>query len=560
MGQGESTMKKRTYATISVATVAFALTGCAQTLFQRQETSEYGGRNLTPAPVSVAPFDYRAGASAAALSANGAYQAPAPSRRPGSEPAVFVKESAASYAPSLWSTAEASPLEPVPVSTSAYENAYVSANQPAGAPRSAAAFARGSAEPSAAPFPSRRPGAEPETYVRESAAAYSPSLWSDADVEPLDSRSAEVVGSSPGFFDQLEAAVTELTSSDPEPVQSYDTPQYASAAPWVNPDVAGAPVTNVALSSQDYNAPATNYRGSDELGELPPNPQPGSCYSRLTIPAKYRNVTERVLAAPATERAQTIPATYRNVTERVVVEPQRTRQVPVPATYRTVTETVVVEPERERIVAIPARYETRQERVKISDAYTTWKKGVNPIAFDGGPNGRLLETAQSDAGEIMCLVHVPARYETRTVRKLVTPESSRVEVIPAKTRQVTRRVIDQPASTRSVLVPARYEMVQRRVVATPAQTRRIPVPARYQNVTRKVLVEPERRMWAEVLCETNATPQTIQSLQSALQQRGHYTGEIDGVYGPLTARAVQRFQGSGGMVTMDALRELGVRI
>ncbi|MBX2855313.1 MAG: peptidoglycan-binding protein [Rhodobacteraceae bacterium] len=555
-------MKKRTYATISVATVAFALTGCAQTLFQRQETSEYGGRNLTPAPVSVAPFDYRAGASAAALSANGAYQAPSPSRRPGSEPSVYVKESAAAYAPSLWSTAEARPIEATPVSTNAYANAYQTSTRSVGSPRSAASFASSAAEPSIAPSPSRRPGAEPPTYVRESAAAYSPSLWSDADVEPLDSRSAEVVSSSPGFFDQLEAAVTDLTSSDPEPVQSYDSPQYASAEPFDNNSL--QPIRSVAvggqnLGGQNYGAVAPSF-GGGELGELPPNPQPGSCYSRLTIPAKYRNVTERVLASPATERVETIPATYRTVSERVVVQPERTRQVAVPATYRTVTENVVVEAQRERVVAIPARYETRQERVKISDAYTTWKKGVNPIAFDGGPNGQLLETSQNQTGEIMCLVHVPAKYETRTVRQLVTPETSRVEVIPAKTRQVTRRVIDQPASSRSVIVPAQYETVQRRVVATPAQTRRIPVPARYQNVTRKVLVEQERRMWAEVLCETNATPQTIQSLQSALQRRGQYTGSIDGVYGPLTARAVQRFQGSGGMVTMDALRELGVQI
>ena len=554
-------MRKRTYATISVATVAFALTGCAQSLFSRQDSPSYAGGNLTPAPVTVAPFDYRAGASASALSVNDTIQAPSPSRRPGSEPPVYVKESAASYAPSLWSSAEAAPIQATPVSANAYESAYNASGRPAGAPRSAFAFtgSGSGAEPEAAPSPSRRPGAEPPTYVRESAAAYSPSLWSDADVEPLDSRSAEVVGSSPGFFDQLEAAVSDLTSSDPEPVSQ---PQYASAAPWVDPDGALPPVSNVAYGAQNaavrsVGAPPV---GGDALGELPPNPQPGSCYARLTIPAKYRNVTERVLASPATERTETIPATYRTVSERVVVEPQSTRQVAVPATYRTVTETVVVAPEQERVIAIPARYETRQERVKISDAYTTWKKGVNPIAFDGGSNGSLLETAETQTGEIMCLVHVPAKYETRTVRRLVTPESSRVQVVPAKTRQVTRRVIDQPATTRNVVVPARYQTVQRRVVATPAQTRRIPVPARYQNVTRKVLVEQERRMWAEVLCETNATPQTIRSLQTALQQRGQYTGDIDGVYGPLTARAVQRFQGSGGMVTIDALRELGVQL
>ena len=299
---------------------------------------------------------------------------------------------------------------------------------------------------------------------------------------------------------------------------------------------------------------------SAALAEAPPDAKPGECYARVTQPATLRSVSESVVDQPETERLVTVPATYREVTERVMVEEASEKVVVIPATYKTVTETVVIEPAQERIVPIPARYETKTERVKVAEAYTTWKKGVNPIAFSGGPEGTLITTAETEAGEIMCLVEIPAQYETRTVKVLVEPADTKIERAPAKTRTITRRVVDTPATTRVERIPAKFAEVKKKVVVTPESVRREPVAATYRTVTRQVPDQPARTYWASVLCETNATPEIIRSLQSALKRRGLYTGAVDGIYGPLTARAVRRFQGRDGMVSMDALRELGVAI
>lgn len=292
----------------------------------------------------------------------------------------------------------------------------------------------------------------------------------------------------------------------------------------------------------------------------PPDPKPGECYAKLTQPAQYRTINERVLDQPAGLRTETAPATYRTVVERVMVEAPTERVVEVPATYRTVTETVVVTPEAQRLVRVPARFETRTERVQVSEPYTTWKRGVNPIAYEASGQGSVLQVEEDANGEIMCLVEVPARFENRTRRVEVAPATTRMEIIPAVTREVRKRVIDQPATTRIERVPAKFQTIERQVLDQPARLRRFASEATYRTTTRRVLQQPARTFWASVLCQTNATPEVIRDLQRALKRRGLYRGRVDGIYGPLTAEAVRRFQGAGGLATMDSLRALGVRI
>jgi len=72
--------------------------------------------------------------------------------------------------------------------------------------------------------------------------------------------------------------------------------------------------------------------------------------------------------------------------------------------------------------------------------------------FAGQISGAAIkQTKQLNTGEILCLVAVPAQFET-----------------------VSRQVIVTPATVRRVAVPAQTRTVQRRVVSVPAQVRRIP--------------------------------------------------------------------------------------
>ena len=57
-----------------------------------------------------------------------------------------------------------------------------------------------------------------------------------------------------------------------------------------------------------------------------------------------------------------------------------------------------------------------------------------------------------------------------------------------------------------------------------------------------VLITPERYGWVRVLCDTDATPTRISSVQRRLAERGEYRGAIDGRYDEQTAYAVRRFQ------------------
>lgn len=80
---------------------------------------------------------------------------------------------------------------------------------------------------------------------------------------------------------------------------------------------------------------------------------------------------------------------------------------------------------------------------------------------------------------------------------------------------------------------------------------------------RPVLILPERYGWVRVLCDTEATPTRISSLQRRLSERGMYRGAIDGRYDEQTAFAVRRFQSERhiedrGYLSYDTLSALDV--
>lgn len=68
----------------------------------------------------------------------------------------------------------------------------------------------------------------------------------------------------------------------------------------------------------------------------------------------------------------------------------------------------------------------------------------------------------------------------------------------------------------------------------------------------------ERYGWIRVLCEQDATPERIRSVQTRLHDRGYYRGEATGRYDAATAAAVGQFQSSaridhGGYLSVQTL-------
>jgi peptidoglycan hydrolase-like protein with peptidoglycan-binding domain len=120
-----------------------------------------------------------------------------------------------------------------------------------------------------------------------------------------------------------------------------------------------------------------------------------------------------------------------------------------------------------------------------------------------------------------------------------------------------------PSTTREVTIPAEYKTVEIQKLVSPAEEKRVQIPAEQQAVTKTVVASEGRIEWQPVLCETNASPELIKSMQLYLRRAGYYSGKIDGKLSARTMVAVRSFQQAKGLptgqLTIETLQTLGVR-
>lgn len=291
----------------------------------------------------------------------------------------------------------------------------------------------------------------------------------------------------------------------------------------------------------------------DNLSLYPPDAQPGECYAKVLVPAKYDVVTEKVLKREASDKITIVPAKYEWVEERIMIKEASDRINVSPATFRWVEEKVMVEPATTRLVPMPAEYETVSERVLDRPEQTVWKKGRGPI-----------ERIDNTTGEILCLVVEPATYKTinRTVVK--KPASTRQVEVPPVFKTIRKQVLASPAQVSKIATPPDFSNIRVRKMIEPSKESRISLPAEFQTVSKRVRVSNERMSWQPILCETNVTQDVIASLQRALDEKGFDPGDIDGVLGSATMNAVEAYQRSNslarGGVTMETLKELRIKL
>lgn len=285
---------------------------------------------------------------------------------------------------------------------------------------------------------------------------------------------------------------------------------------------------------------------------LPINARPGECYARVYTPPQFRTVSETVLRRAASERIEVLPERHEWAEESVMVRPASERIVEVlPAVYRWEQEQIVVKPASERIEEVPATYRTVTEQQLVKPAATVWKRGRG-----------LIEKIDNVTGDIMCLVEEPAEYRTVTQTVVDQPATTRRVPVPAETTTVRRQVLVREAEVRRETVPAEYRSVRVRRLVEPAREQRIAVPAEYQTLQRQEKLSDGRMEWRSVLCETNATPETVYRLQRALRDAGYSPGKIDGRLGAGTLAAVRAYQDANGLpqggITVEVIERLGV--
>ncbi len=254
----------------------------------------------------------------------------------------------------------------------------------------------------------------------------------------------------------------------------------------------------------------------------------GTCFREYYTQPEYKVDTSRVLKKEGGERIIVTAAEYEAVTERVVVKEASSRVINVPAVFRAETESVLVEPAR-----------------------SVWKKGRGPV-----------ERIDNTTGEIMCMVEVPARYETITktvldkaattksidvpavyktmkVRRLVKPATeSRVEIEPEYASITTRTKITDAGffwlkkgesanggarySGREVCLKERsaeYRTVKKQVVKTPISTRVTEIPAQYTTVKVQRLLSPASEQRTQIPARTKTVSRQVQTEPSRLEWR-----------------------------------------
>ncbi|WP_395373773.1 peptidoglycan-binding protein [Marinicella sp. W31] len=284
---------------------------------------------------------------------------------------------------------------------------------------------------------------------------------------------------------------------------------------------------------------------------LPPNAKPGECYARILKPATYKTMNKEVLKTAASEKIEVVEATYDWFEERVLVQEASEKLSAVPAVYDWVEEQVLVEPEREEIISHPVTYKTISEQILVKPAYTTWKKGRGPI-----------EKIDDTTGEIMCLVEVPAEYQTIS-KKIVDQQAyTQTRIVPAVYKTVKKKVMVQEPRVVKEAIPAEYTTIKVKKMVSPAKENKYAIPAEYKTVTERHLVTPAQLQWESILCETNTTPRVISSIQSALNTAGYQAGSVDGVMGQQTMSALRQYQKDQGLaegkITLESLKKLGV--
>lgn len=291
------------------------------------------------------------------------------------------------------------------------------------------------------------------------------------------------------------------------------------------------------------------------------------------IPAKYEWVEQRVMVAPAAKKLLEVPAVYETVSERVMVEDAKTMWkkgrgsiekidnasgeimclVEVPAVFKTLSKRVLKSAPQTRVVEEPARYETIRVRKLVSDA--SEKRVVVPAKYKE-------VTKQVLATEAAHMWHDSAgsglSFGRHTGNKIC------LNATPAKMATVTKRVVKTPASVKRVEIPAKYQSKKVKRLVAEAQEIRTPIPAQTKTVSKRVKVTEPRMEWRPVLCETNMNGEMVQRVQRALSSAGYSPGPIDGVLGYQTMTAVKRFQSARGLatggLTYDTLDKLGVRV
>ncbi|KQC29244.1 OmpA family protein [Flagellimonas eckloniae] len=226
--------------------------------------------------------------------------------------------------------------------------------------------------------------------------------------------------------------------------------------------------------------------------DLPSNPEPGKCYVRCTTPDVYVNETVTVTVKPAYKVLKTIPATFKEVTERVLIKEEGKKLTIIPEKWGTETVTFVAKEGGNTLRIVPASFSSSSETIEIKPAYALWELGSPaPDCASGNP----------DDCRYWCYKGYPAEYSTVSTQLLSNNASSVATPIGSKSSSYTKRVLLEPSKVVEEIIPAEYATITKTVLDKDAYTTEETIPAVTKTVTKEVLKEKGGlTTWKEVEC------------------------------------------------------------
>ncbi len=323
------------------------------------------------------------------------------------------------------------------------------------------------------------------------------------------------------------------------------------------------------------------------------NASVGTCFYEHLIPAKYENVTSKILLAEASERYIVTPATYRTVAKKIITDSTTAKLIPSVAKYKKVKAKVEVEPARTewRKTVCNNRGCNQSEVICLVEVPTTYKRITKRIVLEPAvkktisikPKFKIFYTQELLTPATQKKIPIPAKYQTIVQKKRVSKakhywtdvsgenattryrlECNKICLVetPAKYKSVAKQVVVTPASSKKIITPPIYKTVKVKKIEKKASFKKVVIPAEYITVR----TERERTKgfakWMPMVCEEMMTPKLIRKIQRALAFQGFYNGIIDGRKSLELKRAVRAYQRAKGLSvtnkisieTMEALK------
>ncbi len=276
------------------------------------------------------------------------------------------------------------------------------------------------------------------------------------------------------------------------------------------------------------------------LGQTPqmllmPMPPPipddyDKCYGRAEMPNRYEMAEVEQLVTEAYVKTLEIPAIYKMVEEVVLIKEASVEWITIPAVYEIINEQVLV---KEESKVLSEQYEEVTEEILLEEEKGKWVQELDPNCTS--PN--------SEDCIIMHWEKIPAKYKTETQKILKKLGGRYDRVLPPEYKMVTKRVMVTPPRIEERIIPAIYDTLIKQVLVEPAKTEQILVPAAYKTVLEKRLIEiGGHHDWIEILCPQKVSANVVRQVQQTLWGEGVFDGAIDGIMGPKTKQALQRFQ------------------